>query len=172
MAPYLCRGRPEANDGLIKSYRVNREEIVDISITEVVEVTFADGLKEKMVCRAGDTFNLRNCLFIAIAKHLYKKDYRLRRIEWKASELKYLKKYVQIVDSALKTFDKKQENVAKLEEIRKAESENIKRKCAKIQAYKERRAARREQDDKEEQIEIQKEGYIQAMEYMKNEEHN
>lgn len=161
----------EAYNAIIGRYCVNKEEITDIDIIvpdKVVEVTFADGLKEKMVCQKEDTFNLRNCLFIAIAKHLYKKDYTLEGIEWKAFELTHLKKYVKIVDSALKAFDKKQKNVAKLEENRKAELERIERKRAKRQAYKERRAAKREQVEKEKQIQIQKEAYIQAMEYINN----
>lgn len=142
---------------------------IDIIVPDkVVEVTFTDGLKEKMVCQEEDTFNLRNCLFIAIAKHLYKKDYTFEGIEWKAFELKHLKKYVKIVDSALKAFDKKQKNIAKLEENYKAELESIERKRAKRQAYKERRAAKREQVEKERQIEIQKEAYIQAMKVMED----
>lgn len=142
------------------------EIITDIDIivpNKVVEVTFADETKEKMVCHKDDTFNLRNCLFIAIAKHLYKKDYTFEGIEWKAFELKHLKKYVKIVDSALKAFEKKQKDIVKLEENRKAELESIERKRAKRQAYKERRTAKREQIEKEKQIEIQKEAYLRAM---------
>lgn len=163
----------EAYNKIISRYCVNKEEITDIDIivpNKVVEVTFADGLKEKMVCHEDDTFNLRNCLFIAIAKHIYKKNYTFEGIEWKAFELTHLKKYVKIVDSALKAFDKKQKEIAKLEENRKAELESIERKRAKRQAYKERRVAKREQAEKEKQIEIQKEAYIQAMEYMKSKE--
>lgn len=145
------------------------EIIKDINIIvpdKVVEVTFADGLKEKMVCHKDDTFNLRNCLFIAIAKHLYKKNYTFEGIEWKAFELTHLKKYVKIVDTALKAFDKKRKDIVKLEENRKAELESIERKRAKKQAYKERRVAKREQSEKEKQIEIQREAYIQAMKVM------
>lgn len=146
-------------------------EITDINIivpNKVVEVTFADGLKEKMVCHKDDTFNLRNCLFIAIVKHLYKDEYTFEGIEWKAFELMHLKKYVKIVDSALKAFDKKQNNIARLEENRKAELESIERKRAKRQVYKERRAAKRELAEKERQIEIQKEAYIQAMRFVED----
>ena len=91
-------------------------KIIDINVivpNKVVEVTFADGKKEKMVCHEEDTFDLRNCLFIAIAKHLYKKEYTFEGIEWKAFELTYLKKYVKIVDFALKAYDKKQNEIAK-----------------------------------------------------------
>lgn len=169
---YSSREQIEAYDAL-KNYCVNKEEITDIDIivpNKVVEVTFADGLKEKMVCHKDDTFNLRNCLFIAIAKHLYKKDYTFEGIECKAFELTHLKKYVKIVDSALKAFDKKQKDTRRAEENRKAELESIERKRAKRQAYKERRTTKREQAEKEKQIEIQKEAYIQAMKYMKESE--
>lgn len=147
------------------------EIIKDIDIivpNKVVEVTFADETKEKMVCHKDDTFNLRNCLFIAIAKHLYKKDYTFEGIEWKAFELMHLKKYVKIVDSALKAFDKKQKYIAKLETDYIAEQERIERKRTKKQAYKERKAAKKEQAEKEKQIEIQREAYIQAMKAMED----
>lgn len=148
------------------------EIIKDIDIIvpdKVVEVTFADGLKEKMVCNKDDIFNLRNCLFIAIAKHLYKKEYTFEGIEWKAFEMTHLKKYVKIVESALKAFNKKQKDIARLEVDRKAELESIERKRAKKQAYKERRAAKKEQAEKEKQIEIHREAYLQAMDIIKSE---
>lgn len=166
-----CMFSPEKYEKIISHYCINREEITDINIivpNKVVEVTFADGKKEKMVCHEEDTFNLRNCLFIAIAKHLYKKDYTFEGIEWKAFELTRLKKYVKIVDSALKAYEKKQKDIAKLEEENKAEQERIERKRAKRQAYKERRDAKREQEEMDKQIAIQKEVYIQAMKYMKD----
>jgi len=155
-----------------KNETSNSDDIVDINIivpNKVVEVIFADGKKEKMVCHEEDTFNLRNCLFIAIAKHLYRDEYTFEGIEWKAFELTYLKKYVKIVDSALKAYDKKQKDIAKLEENYKAEQEVIKRKLAKRQAYKERRAAKREQEEMDKQIAIQREAYLQAMDIIKSE---
>ena len=142
------------------------ENIKDINIivpNKIVEVTFADGLKEKMICQEEDTFNFRNCLFIAIAKHLYKKDYTLEGIEWKAFELRHLKKYVKIVDTALKAFDRKQKDIAKAEkeceEKLKFAKARHERKLAKI--------SNKKQTEKEKQIEIQKEAYIQAMKAMK-----
>lgn len=144
-----------------------KEDITDIEVivpSKVVEVTFGDGQKEKMICNKEDKYDLRKCLFIAIAKHLYKKDYTQEGIEYKANELKYLKKYVKIVDDALKEYHKKCENIKKLEDNYEKELESIARKRAKREAYK----ARREQKRKEEQIATQKEAYIQAMEYMEN----
>lgn len=54
-----------------------KDDICDINVIvpdKVVEIEFYDG-KEKMVCHENDTFDLRKCCFIAIAKHLYKKEY-------------------------------------------------------------------------------------------------
>lgn len=59
-----------------------------------------------------------------------------------------------------------------LQGLNKKELEIIERKRAKKQAYKERRVAKKEQAEKEKQIEIQREAYIQAMEYMNNKETN
>lgn len=146
---------------------LTKEDIVDVEVIvpgKVVEVTFGDYKKEKMICSKEDEYDLRWCLFIALAKHLYKKDYTQEGIEYKANELKYLKKYVKIVNNALKKYHKKCADIKKLEENREAELESIARKRAKKEAHK----ARREQKRKDEQIAIQKEAYIQAMEYMNN----
>lgn len=168
-------------NGLFKEYisastlsKPTSDVITDINVivpNKVVEVSFADDKKEKMVCHEEDTYNLRNCLFIAIAKHLYKKNYTPEGIEWKAFELTHLKKYVKIVDSALKKYEQKQEKIALKELDSKIEQERIERKRAKRQAYKERRIAKREKIEKEKQIEIQKEAYLRAMEVIRNEEH-
>lgn len=171
----------EAYRGLLNAMHLNvdklniapelKETIADVEIIvpdKVVEVTFDDGLKEKMILHKEDTFNLRNCLFIAIAKHLYKKEFTSEGLEWKAFELTHLKKYVKIVDTALKNYERKQKEIAMLEEKRKADQERLERKRAKRQVYKERRATKREELEKEKQIEIQKEAYIRAMECVKD----
>lgn len=141
------------------------EDIIDIEVIvpeKVVEVTFGDGQKEKMICSKEDKYDLRECLFIAIAKHLYKKDYTQEGIEYKANELKYLKKYVKIVDTVLKEYHKKCADAQRLEENRKVELERIERKRAKRESYK----ANREQKRKEEQLATQRVAYIQAIEYI------
>ena len=108
---------------------------------KVVEIEFYDG-KEKMVCHEDDTFDLRKCCFIAIAKHLYKKEYTQEGIEYMATQLTYQKKYVKIVDKALKDYKKKEEE--KVEKIRKEEEEKIirARQSLKRRKQKERRAER------------------------------
>lgn len=121
-----------------------RDDIYDINVIvpdKVVEITFGDG-KEKMVCHDDDTFDLRKCCFIAIAKHLYKKEYTQEGIEYMATQLTYQKKYVKIVDKALKEYKRKEEE--KAEKIRKEEEEKIirERQSIKRRKQKERRAQR------------------------------
>lgn len=120
----------------------SKDDIFDINVIvpdKVVEIEFYDG-REKMVCHEDDTFDLRKCCFIAIAKHLYKKEYTQEGIEYMATQLTYQKKYVKIVDKALKDYKKKEED--KAEKIRKEEEEKIvrARQSLKRRKQKERRA--------------------------------
>lgn len=125
---------------------------------KVVRVDFADNTSEKMVLKDPDVFDIHRCLFIAIAKHLYKDTYTPEGIEYKATLLSYEKKYAKIVNSAIKNHEKKEkEKLLKLQK-EKEEKEQIKRKRA-------RNLKRREQLHKkkiEEQIIIQKEAIIRA----------
>ena len=125
---------------------------------KVVKVDFIDNTSEKMILKDPDVFDIRRCLFIAIAKHLYKDTFTPEGIEYKATLLSYDKKYAKIVDSAIKNHEKKEkEKLLKLQK-EKEEKEQIKRKRAK-------NLKRREQLRKkriEEQIEIQKEAIIRA----------
>lgn len=122
----------------------SKDDIFNINVIvpdKVVEIEFYDG-KEKMVCHKDDTFDLRKCCFIAIAKHLYKKEYTQEGIEYMATQLTYQKKYVKIVDKALKDYKRKEEE--KAEKIRKEEEEKIirARQSLKRRKQKERRAQR------------------------------
>lgn len=122
-----------------------KENILDINVIvsgKVVEITFCDMLKEKMVCHKDDTFDLRKCCFIAIAKHLYKKEYTQEGIEYMATQLTYQKKYVKIVDKALKEYNKKMKEEEK--RVRKEEEEKLiyERQSAKRRKQKERREKR------------------------------
>lgn len=122
----------------------SKDDIFNINVIvpdKVVEIEFYDGI-EKMVCHKDDTFDLRKCCFIAIAKHLYKKEYTQEGIEYMATQLTYQKKYVKIVDKALKEYKRKEEE--KAEKIRKEEEEKIirARQSLKKRKQKERRAQR------------------------------
>lgn len=125
---------------------------------KVVRVDFADNTSEKMVLKNPDVFDIHRCLFIAIAKHLYKDAFTPEGIEYAATLLSYEKKYVKIVNDAIKDHEKKEkEKLLKL--LReKEEKERIKRKRAK-------NLKRREQLRKkriEEQVNIQKKAIIRA----------
>lgn len=132
------------NETMLEDRAYTRDDIFDINVIvpdKVVEIEFYDG-KEKMVCHKDDTFSLRKCCFIAIAKHLYKKEYTQEGIEHMATQLTYQKKYVKIVDKALKDYYKKEE--AKEKKIREEEEEKIirARQRLKRRKQKERRAQR------------------------------
>ena len=132
------------NDTLLEDHIYSKDDIFNINVIvpdKVVEIEFYDGI-EKMVCHKDDAFDLRKCCFIAIAKHLYKKEYTPEGIEYMATQLTYQKKYVKIVDKALKDYKKKEEE--KAEKIRKEEEEKIirARQSLKRRKQKERRAQR------------------------------
>ena len=132
------------NDTLLEDHIYSKDDIFNIHVIvpdKVVEIEFYDG-KEKMVCHEDDTFDLRKCCFIAIAKHLYKKEYTQEGIEYMATQLTYQKKYVKIVDKALKDYKRKEEE--KAEKIRREEEEKIirARQSFKRRKQKERRAQR------------------------------
>lgn len=125
--------------------------VVDVNIivpNKVVEVTFADGTKEKSVCREPDTFSLESAISICISK----------KIMGGSSA------YNNAVKRGMKVYEDKQ----KREATEKAE--RIEKKRAKRLAYKERRAVKRAEEEKqrkakerEEQIAIQTEAYLRAM---------
>lgn len=124
------------------------EIISDINIIvpdKVVEITFGDGKTEKMVCHKDDAFDIRKCCFIAIAKHLYKQEYTQEGIEYMATQLTYQKKYVKIVDTALKAYAKKEKDKEAAEKERiereKITARQRERRCKqkerRIQRYRE-----------------------------------
>lgn len=138
---------------------MNITQIKIIVPNKVVEVYFTEGLKEKMVCHEDDTFDLRNCLFLALAKHMYKDTYTVEGVEYKANEMKFMKKYVKLVDVALK----KHKNAEAAAEKAKAEEERAKataeRKKAKLAKYK----ARCKEKYRQKRIAEQTEAYVNAM---------
>lgn len=113
--------------------------IIDVNVIvpdKVVEITFADDSKEKMVCHKDDIFDLRKCCFIAIAKHLYKKEYTQEGIEHMATQLAYQKKYVKIVDNALKNYKRKEEEKEK--KIREEERDRIVRERQSLKRWRQK----------------------------------
>ena len=122
------------------------DEILDFTIVKenkVVRVLFKDGICEKMVCHEEDTFDLKQCLYIAIAKHLYQDTYTFEGIEYKAKEISYQKRYVKMVDKAIANYKAekaKKEKMLKVEEDKKRAIANKKRKHAE---YLKRREQKR-----------------------------
>ena len=137
------------------------EEIVS---EKVVVVYFEDGQSEKMVCQEPDVFDLHRCLYLAIAKHLYKKEYTTEGIEYKASELSMQKKYVKIVENAINAHNKMLKDQEKAERL---EIERIAAKNRRMQKKKEKREQVKELK-REEAIEVQKEAYLRAMKEYKS----
>ena len=138
--------------------KINFPEIKDFNVLvpgRVVEVLFVDGGKEKMICHEDDKFDLRNCLFIAIAKHMFKDTYTFEGLEKKAKDISYEKHYVKIVDKALKDYAKKLKEVERNEKII-AESNAI-------VARKREKRIRKAQNRRERYIEAQKEAYKRAL---------
>jgi len=132
-----------------ETHKQNVPKITDIDIIvpdKVVKVYFVDGTNMKMVCHEEDIFDLKRCLFIAIAKKLFKDRYTWEGIEHKATELSYLKSVTKVVDKALKDFNKKQEAIAKLEKNAEEEKKSRAKKKAKHDAYLKRRDERRQKE--------------------------
>ena len=126
-----------------------KENILNINVIvpgKVVEITFYDTLKEKMVCNKDDIFDLRKCCFIAIAKHLYKQEYTQEGIEYMATQLTYQKKYVKIVDTALKAYAKKEKDKEAAEKERIEREKITARQRERRRKQKERRIQRYRED--------------------------
>lgn len=139
------------DDSMLEYYEHTEGNIFSINVIvpdKVVEIEFYDG-KEKMVCHKDDAFDLRKCCFIAIAKHLYKREYTYEGIEYMAEQLMYQKKYVKIVDRAMKEYQKLEEEKAK--KIREEEEEKIIRARQRARRWKkkQRRIEQREAERNE-----------------------
>jgi len=120
----------------------DKMKITDVRIIvpgKVVEVKFADGLKEKVVCQVPDVFSLESAISICIAKHASGGH----------------KAYHKAIKDAFKVYDEK----LKKEAADATLKEKIKERKAKKIAQKEKR----KQKADEHQIKIQKEAYVQAM---------
>lgn len=137
---------------MIGDFNMEKCSVVDVNIivpNKVVEVTFADGTKEKSVCREPDVFSMESAISICISK----------KIMGGSSA------YNNAVKRGMKVYENKQKKEAAV----KAEQERIEKKRAKRLAYKKRKENQRKVREREEQIEIQKEAYLRAMDIIRNE---
>lgn len=119
---------------------------------KVIRVSFNDNTQEKVVCGENDKFDLRRGLFVALSKKMYKDKYTLEGIEHMATELSYQKKYVKMVDKAIKDHDRKL-----IDEENKKYEETLQKKLAH------ERKVKRDKKKRERAINIQKEAYVRAM---------
>jgi len=129
----------------VKNASQDKMKITDVRIIvpgKVVEVKFADGLKEKVVCQVPDIFSLESAISICIAKHASGGH----------------KAYHKAIKDAFKVYDEK----LKKEAADAVLKEKIKERKAKKIAQKEKR----KQKADEHQIKIQKEAYVRAMREM------
>lgn len=117
-------------------------KIIDVEMVvkdKVVEVTFDNGDKQKSVCREPDVFSLEMAISICITKHL----------------LGGSGPYNQAVRAGLRYYEDK----LRKEKAEAEEKERIKKREAKLVAWKNRCKEKR----KEAQIEMQKEAYLRAL---------
>ena len=142
----------------------SKDDIFNINVIvpdKVVEIEFYDG-KEKMVCHKDDIFDLRKCCFIAIAKHLYKREYTYEGIEYMAEQLMYQKKYVKIVDRAMKEYQKLEEEKAK--KIREEEEEKIVRARQRAKRWKKKqRRIELQEAERNEALKAEREEMVSMM---------
>ncbi len=122
------------------------KEVNIIVPNKVVEVVFEDGTKEKAVCQEPDVFSFEMAIGICISK----------KIMGGSSA------YNNAIRKGVKIYEK-QEKAKAEEEKRKVAAE---RKRKKRIEKKKRNAELKKAAEKKEKIDIQKEAFIQAMEYM------
>lgn len=125
-----------------QEWNMMNAKIIDVRViveNRVVEVTFADGDKQKAICQEPDVFSLEMAISICITKHL----------------LGGTKNYNKAIRDGIKCYEDKIKNKKKVIE----EAERFEKRKAKIVAYKKRKAERR----KKAQIEMQKEAYLRAL---------
>ncbi len=135
---------PFKNDAVVKYVSIVVTDVNVIVPNKVVQVTFADGGKEKAVCQYPDVFDLETAIGLCIAKHAIGGQ----------------SEYHKLVRDGIKTY----ENKLKKEKEENELQERIARKRAKRIAYKKRKEERK----REEAINIQKEAYVRAMQEINN----
>jgi hypothetical protein len=122
-----------------------RSVVADVNVivpNKVVEVTFANGSKQKTVCSENDEFSLELAISICITKNL----------------IGGTSNYNKAVDNGIKVYETK---LQRQEQDRK-EEERIKAKRIKLATKRAEKIARKKEEEKERLIEIQKEAIIRA----------
>lgn len=128
-------------------------KIIDVTIlvpNKVIQVMFSDGTITKAVCKEPDVFSLEWGIAICIGKKL---------MGGSSAYNNAIRKGVKVYNDKVKANKKLDEYIDTLEKQR------IKR-----EEYKKRRIKKKQEAEKELQIEIQKEAYIRALEAIKKKE--
>lgn len=143
-------------DGCVGADKYLMSDIVDVSIIEsnehcrVIVATFSDGGKEKAVLSNDDFFTLEQGISICIAKKL---------LSDRVGETHGSSVYNKLISRGVKVF----ENRIKEANKKAAEEAAMKEKYKKIVAKKQAKRKKRIAEERENQIEIQKEAYLRAM---------
>lgn len=148
-APVLSGTFGTFTENVTIGVRVNIKDVNILVKDKVVEVTFADGTKQKAVCDEHDKFDLETAISICISKKLFGGSGN----------------YNKAVKAGMKIYNDK---LKKIEEDKKLQ-ELIEKKRAKRRARKQKRAEAIAAQKREEAIAIQTEAYIRAMKAMKEE---
>ena len=141
-------------DGFVESTKDIMSNIKEIAVksdgtnSTVIFVTFTDGKREKAVLDPEDEFSLEHGLTIIMLEKLLSD----KGVDGKSVHNKLIK-------YAMKFYKRQEEIKAKEQKQQQEEKERLKRIKAKIKARK----AKKSNDEKEYQIEIQKEAYLRAM---------
>lgn len=118
-----------------KMLSYNQDEIIDIKVLDdnnrVVKIGFADGCVVKNVRDEEDVFDIEECLYLALAKKLYRKEYTYEGILHMMEELKFKKDAVSIVKHGVKVYEEYLE-----------EEKSKKKKTNVVNAEKQRRLLR------------------------------
>lgn len=143
-------------DGYVDRDKYLMQDIVDVSTIanngqdRVVVVTFSDGSKEKAVLLENDQFNLEDGISICIAKKTFSNMVGRQH----GSSV-----YNKMVERGVKVYKRKVKEAEKKAAEEAAKKEKYKKIVAKKQAKRKARVA----EERENQIEIQKEAYLRAM---------
>lgn len=103
--------------------------------------------KYKQVVKEPDEFSLEFGCALALAKSYYGKEYTLEGLEEKAHEFLIRKKYVKIINQAIKQYKQKIKDKEKTELEEKERKAIIERRKAKNKKRREKMKARKKQEE-------------------------
>ena len=126
---------------------------------KVVEVVFEDGTVEKTVCHEEDEFNIETMIMVAMLKKLLGSAGNFNN---------YVKRAVRTWNTMIECERKEKEEAERLEKKREKLAEKSKRRYEKRKARRDEEAKAKKQAEIDEQIHIQTQAYIKAMEYMES----